>query len=284
MTNTTNTTTDRNRAFWVAQAAGEPPAWESLGTESERVEAEDASDGTGLWLRPPDPLPAAALLAIHGGGSVGGSTATHRRLFGRLAESAGATTFSIEYGLAPESVFPSQLDTAVAAYRRLTEDGATRVAVTGDSFGGTLALGVALRARDEGLPVPAGLMLISAWTDLEATGGSYDTGTDPFFTRAVVRQLATGYLDGADPRDPLAAPIHAELEGLPPVYLQVGAEESLLDDSRLLATRLQTAGVDVRIEEFAGQLHTFQMAAGRDRTADEAIGKAGRWLRSMLTK
>lgn len=280
----TITTEDPNRAMWTAMAAGEDPVWEDIGADPDTIETELTTDPAGRWLRPPAPLPGAAVLAIHGGGFVGGSSHTHRRLFGRLAEAAGTATFAVDYGLVPEHVFPSQLDSVTAAYRWLLDRGTTRIAVTGDSAGGGLAAAFAVRARDEGLPAPAGVMLFSPWVDLEATGDSYDTGSDPFFTRDLVRQLGAGYLAGADPHDPLAAPLHADLRGLPPVYLQVGGEESGLDDSRRLARRLLDAGVEVRLEEYAGQLHTFQMAGGRTRVADEAIGKAGRWLRSTLTR
>ena len=281
---TTNTTTDPNRALWEAQARGEQaPTWESLSAEPAGIEHENVDVPAGLWLRPPGAATGSVVLAIHGGGFVGGSVETHRRMFGHLALAAGVPTFAVEYGLVPDQVFPSQLDTVVAAYRWLLDRGATDVAVTGDSCGATLALAVALRARDEGLSRPASLLLISAWTDLEATGASYDSGSDPFFTRAVVRGLAAGYLAGADPHDPLAAPLHADLRGLPPVYLQAGAEESLLDDSKRLADRLRDAGVDVRLDEFADQVHTFQMGAGRTQVADDAIGRAGSWLRSTLT-
>jgi epsilon-lactone hydrolase len=281
---TTNTTTDPNRALWEAQARGEQaPTWESLSAEPAGIEHENVDVPAGLWLRPPGAATGSVVLAIHGGGFVGGSVETHRRMFGHLARAAGVPTFAVEYGLVPDQVFPSQLDTVVAAYRWLLDRGATDVAVAGDSCGATLALAVALRARDEGLSRPASLLLISAWTDLEATGASYDSGSDPFFTRAVVRGLAAGYLAGADPHDPLAAPLHADLRGLPPVYLQAGAEESLLDDSKRLADRLRDAGVDARLDEFADQVHTFQMGAGRTQVADDAIGRAGSWLRSTLT-
>jgi acetyl esterase/lipase len=123
---------------------------------------------------------------------------------------------------------------------------------------------------------------MSAWTDLLATGASYASGGDPFFTRDLVRGLGAGYLSGADPHGPLAAPVHADLHGLPPTYLQVGASEALLDDSRLVAHRLRAAGVDVRLDEFDGQVHTFQMVAGRTSVADDAIREAGAWLRSTL--
>ena len=205
-------------------------------------------------------------------------------MFGHLARAAGVTTLAVEYGLVPDGhVFPSQIRTVEAAYRSLLDLGMTRVAVVGDSCGGTLAVSLAVRARDSGLPVPAAMLLISTWSDFEASGPSYDSGSDPFFTREIVRALGAGYLAGADPHDPLAAPIHADLRGLPPAYLQVGGEESLLDDSRRLAERLRDAGVEARLDEFAGELHTFQMAAGHTAVADEAIGRAGSWLRSTLT-
>jgi monoterpene epsilon-lactone hydrolase len=130
--------------------------------------------------------------------------------------------------------------------------------------------------------MPAALLLISPWTDLEATGDSYETSSDPFFTRELVQALGVGYLAGADPHDPYAAPVHADLGGLSPTYIQVGAEEALLDDGRHLAKRMRDAGVEVLLDEFAGQLHTFQMAAGRTNVADDAIERGGAWLRSTL--
>ncbi len=275
-------TRDSNRIFWEGQTSGLQAAWEDLGSEPDGIDEEYVDAPAGLWLRPPGAPAGAVVLAIHGGGFVSGSAATHRRMFGHLARAAGVATLAVEYGLVPEHVFPSQLDAVIGAYRWLLDQGAARVAVTGDSCGATLALALAVRARDEGLPRPASLLLISAWTDLEATGASYDGASDPFFTRDVVRELGAAYLAGADPRDPLGAPLYADPRGLPPTYLQVGAEESLLDDSRRLADRMRQAGVDVRLDEFPDQLHTFQMAAGRTAVADDAIGRAGSWLRSTL--
>ena len=280
---TSITTPHPNRTFWEAAARGEQPDWQALGAEPDGIDQERVDSPAGLWLRSPDPVDGPVVLAIHGGGFVGGSATTHRRMFGHLARAAAVSVFAVEYGLVPEHVFPSQLDTVTTAYRWLLDRGATRVAVAGDSCGATLALALAVRARDTGLAMPAALLLISAWTDLEATGDAYDSGSDPFFTRDVVRALGAGYLNGADPHDPLAAPLHADVHGLPPTYLQVGADESLLDDSTRLADRLRESGVDVRLDAFAGQLHTFQMGAGRTGVADDAIRSAGAWLRSTLT-
>ncbi|MFE3177733.1 alpha/beta hydrolase [Amycolatopsis sp. NPDC059090] len=281
----TTTTQDPNRTLWEARARGEQtPAWETLATEPKDIAVEAVDTPAGLWLRPPNALAGPAILAIHGGGFVGGSSGTHRRMFGHVSRAAGANTFAVDYGLTPEHVFPSQLDTVTAAYQWLLSNESGPIAIAGDSCGATLAVGLAARAREENLPMPASLLLLSAWTDLEANGATYDTGTDPFFTRELVRTLATGYLAGANPRDPLASPLHADLRGLPPTYLQVGAEESLLDDSRELARRMRAASVEVRIDEFPGQVHTFQMAAGNTAVADEAVREAGSWLRSTLVR
>ena len=277
------TTSDPNRVHWEAVARDEPTDWAGLATEPDGIGQEWVDDPAGLWLRPPDALAGPVVLAIHGGGFVSASAATHRRMFGHLARASGVSTFAVEYRLVPDHVFPSQLDSVTTAYRWLLDRGATRVAVAGDSCGAGLAVALALRARDTGGALPASLLLMSAWTDLEATGDSYDSGSDPFFTRELVRALGAGYLAGADPHDPLAAPAHADVHGLPATYLQVGADESLLDDSRQLANRMRDAGVDVRLDEFADQLHTFQMAAGRTGVANDAIGRGGSWLRSTLT-
>ncbi|SHN35038.1 alpha/beta hydrolase fold domain-containing protein [Cryptosporangium aurantiacum] len=325
-------TTDLNRLLWQERAAGDSTRpWESLTTEPDgiRAEAVRLPSGPGLWLRPPGGTDDQVLLAIHGGGFVSGSIATHRRMFGHLALASGMTTLVVEYGLVPEHVYPAQLDQVSSAYRTLT---GRQVAVVGDSCGGTLALGIALRAR------PAALVLFSPWVDFSAGGASYDAGTDPFFTRELTRGLATAYLAGAylaeadreatdlagadragadreatdlagadragadragadrvgafsnganltaaDPSgaargEPAADLARADLDRLPPTYVQVGGDEALLDDARLLARRAPA----VELEVFPGQLHTFQMAAGRSPVADDAIGKAGSWLRRTL--
>jgi acetyl esterase/lipase len=281
-TTVTTTSTDPNRAYWEAVGRDERVAWEELGCPPTGMEQEWIADPAVSWLRPHCSSAGRVILAIHGGGFVSGSVTTHAHMFGHLSRATGWPAFAVEYGLVPEHVFPSQLNTAVAAYRWLLAGGATRIAVVGDSCGATLAVGLAARTRVEQLPMPAALVLVSAWTDFEARGDSYATGSDPFFTRDVVRGLASDYLAGSDPHDPLTAPLFVEPRGLPPTYLQVGGEESLRDDSRALAERLRDGGVTVRLDEFPGQLHTFQMAAGRTTVADDAITRGARWLRSTL--
>ncbi|MCY1140818.1 alpha/beta hydrolase fold domain-containing protein [Actinoplanes sp. Pm04-4] len=288
------TGSDLNRVLWQERAAGDASrAWESLTTEPEGLREEMSEDG--LWLRPPGAADDRVVLAIHGGGFVSGSIATHRRMFGHLALASGLATLVVDYGLVPDFVYPSQIEQVSAIYRRLTgrlvagrrqaagqqpaeqhEVGGQqvagrrptgrRVALVGDSCGGTLALEVALRED-----VPETLVLFSPWVDFETSGASYETGSDPFFTPELVRGLAKQYLAGATPGD-------LDLAALPPTYVQVGGEEALLDDARMLAARSAAVELDV----FPGQLHTFQMAAGNSPVADEAIRKAGSWLRRTM--
>ncbi|MEZ3161387.1 alpha/beta hydrolase [Microbacterium sp. BWT-B31] len=271
---------DTNRAHWLAVArGGDVPPWQDVGAEPAGIVREDVDDPSGAWLRPREPMADAAILAIHGGGFVSGSVDTHARMFGHLARATGVAVFAVEYGLVPEHVFPSQVETVERACAWLKARGARRIAVVGDSCGALLAFALATRRRAD---APAALALFSAWTDLEARGASYDLGRDPFFGRDLVRGLAAGYLAGVDPRDPQASPLFADLGGLPPVLLQAGGDEALRDDSLTLAARLSDAGVAVQVDLAPGELHTFQMAAGRSPAADAAIERTGAWLRSIL--
>lgn len=270
---------DLNRGHWQRLAVNDNSIpWDALTTEPKAINEEWVGDD--LWLRPRETATNAVLLSIHGGGFVGGSVSTHRKLFGHIAAAAATSAYAVDYGLLPDHVYPSQVDAVTSVYRRLSAD--RPVALVGDSAGGALALGVALRARDDGLPRPTALYLISPWTDMEVAGASYDTSSDPFFVRETVRGLAAGYLAGADPRTAVASPLHADHRDLPPTYIQAGAEEGLLDDSQMLAERMRTAGVDVRLDVFPGELHTFQMTAGNTAVADDAIRRAGAWLRQTL--
>ena len=194
---------------------------------------------------------------------------------------------SIDYTLLPQGgVFPRPVVEGVTAYQWLLDQGipAGRIAFAGDSAGGHLAMTVQLRAREQGLPLPAGAMLISPWTDLEMTGESldYNAGKDAIFNKQWITDMAAAFLNGHDPRDPEAMPLHADLRGFGPIYIQVGDQELLLDDSRMLAKHAQQAGATSTIDEFPGQQHSFQMAAGLAPEADDAITRFAAWARPKL--
>jgi acetyl esterase/lipase len=275
---------------WQGRADASEP-WESLTAEPAGVAHHevDADGAPALWLVPDgadDAAGAAVLFYIHGGGFVSGGIWTHRKLVGHLAKAIGARALLVSYGYAPEHVHPTQLDQVTRAYEWVLGRGlpSARLAVAGDSCGAWLALSLALRARDRGLPLPAALLLISAWVDLGQSGSSYLTNaaTDPFFHKPMVDQLAASFLGPMSPTDSAVDLTQTDLTGLPPMYIQVGGDETLLDDSRTLDAAAAKAGVESRLEVFPGQLHTFQMAAGRTRVADGAIRSLAEWARPRM--
>jgi epsilon-lactone hydrolase len=173
-------------------------------------------------------------------------------------------------------------------YRWLLDQGieASHIAFAGDSAGGGLVVTTMLLAREQGLPLPAVGMPLSPWFDFEATGASYgDNASKDILLgdREFGLRLAGMFLgDAGNPRDPLVSPLHADLAGLPPLYIQASRDEVLADDSRAFAERARQVGVEVRLDLFDGQQHTFQMAAGRSPEADDAIRRLAEWARPRL--
>ncbi|MCA8929262.1 MAG: alpha/beta hydrolase [Alphaproteobacteria bacterium] len=225
------------------------------------------------------------VLYLHGGGYAIGSSVTHRALTGGIARAAGSRVFSLDYRLAPEHRFPAAVEDAVAAYRGLLAAGwpPDAVFVAGDSAGGGLAAAVLVSLRDAGVPLPAGGVLISPWTDLELTGETLATNAahDPFVQRESAGVSVRRYLgESGDPRHPLASPIHADLRGLPPLLIQVGLAETLLDDSRRLATRARAAGVEVSLSAYPDMIHIFPFFANRLREGRAAIDEIGAFIRA----
>jgi len=225
------------------------------------LEKVSAAGVSAEWLTPPG-AGDAVVLYLHGGGYVIGSIASHRELAARIARSSGARALIIDYRLAPEHPFPAAVDDAVAAYRWLLTEGIdpAKIAISGDSAGGGLTMATLVALRDMGSPLPACAAPMSPWVDLEGLGESMTTknAEDPMVHKPGLDQMASQYLNGADPHNPLAAPLYADLHGLPPLLIQVGTAETLLDDSRRLAANARAAGVDVELEEYEELFHVFQ--------------------------
>jgi monoterpene epsilon-lactone hydrolase len=239
-----------------------------------------------LWAVPHGSTDDRVILCFHGGGFVSGSIYTHRKLFGHLAKAVGARALITDYRGSPSHPHPAPLDDTTAAYRWLLDEGiaARHIAIAGDSSGGGLAVSTMLQARELSLPTAAALMLMSPWVDMTVSADTYESNrdTDAFYYREVVEALAAMFLAGGDPKDPLASPVYADLAGLPPMYIQVGGDETLLGESRQLEDRARLAGVDVRLDVFPEQQHTFQMAAGRAPEATDAIARFADWVRPLL--
>ncbi|MEU6744814.1 alpha/beta hydrolase [Spirillospora sp. NPDC046719] len=227
--------------------------------------------------------PGATILYFHGGGFVFGSPETAMPLTANLVVRTGFRAYSLDYRLAPEHPFPAAIDDAVSAYRALLDGGAdpAAIAFAGDSAGGGLTVTACLAARDAGLPVPAAIVAFSPGLDMTRTGESVTAkeAADPFFTRESLEHTGSMYLAGRDPNHPLLSPATlADLTGFPPMLLQVGTNEVLLDDSTRLAARARATGVDVILDVTADVPHVFQAYTGALDEADEALDRAALFL------
>jgi acetyl esterase/lipase len=266
------------------RAAGEHA--EDLSSEPEGVAWEDAPEVGGLWARPAGARADAAIMYLFGGGYTISSPHSRRKLAGRLARAAGTRALVPEYALAPEHPFPGAVESALAAYRFLL-GGAfdpCRIIVAGDSSGGGLTAATLLALKQTGLPLPAGAVPISPWADLAFTGRTLEAlrAVDLTVTKDGLQRMATDYLSGADPRDPLASPIFGDFSGLPPLLVVVGGHEGLLDDAMSLVRQAAVGGVDVTLRIWAGMQHVFPIYAGFLPEADAAIAAIGSWVRSRL--
>ncbi|WP_162527140.1 alpha/beta hydrolase fold domain-containing protein [Sphingomonas solaris] len=233
-----------------------------------------------------DAAPAGTILFLHGGGYVMGGPQTHRTLSSRFAKATRAAVVVIDYRLAPEHPFPAALDDAEAAYRALLAEGRTadRIVIAGDSAGGGLALALALRLKALGLPQPAGLFVISPWTDLLQSSDTCvsKAASDPIISKEGLDAMAGAYLGGAAGDDPLASPVRGDFAGIAPMLIHVGAEEVLLGDSIALAGAAGAAGAGVRLEIWPEMIHVWHAFADRLAPARDAIAVAATWINERL--
>ena len=230
-----------------------------------KVERVDAPERPAEWLLPPGVRADAAVLYLHGGGYVIGSPRSHRHLAAAIARAAGSPALLLDYRLAPEHPFPAALEDAVAAYEWLLARGIApeRIIVGGDSAGG---------------------VCISPWVDLTCSGGSYATkaAADPIVLRQSVTMMAQAYAGGGDYKAPLVSPLFADLRRLPPLLIQVGSDEVLLDDALGLGERARAAGVEVRVEEWPAMVHVWHWFLGMLDEAERAVGVIGEFVRARL--
>ncbi len=237
----------------------------------------------GVWCRPENARPGEAVLHIHGGWFNWGSAYAFRHLAGHIAALASVPAFVPDYRLAPEHPFPAALEDVRASCFGLIESGLKKIAFTGDSAGGTLALGLLVFLNSSSASARraiVGSVALSPVTDLSLSGESWSTRAiaDPYFTRPQVTELVRAYLDGHDAGDPLASPLHADLAGLPPIRVQVGDDEVLLDDSVRFVERAVAAGVDARVDVWEGMVHGFHGGIGRLAASAEALNLIGAFL------
>lgn len=268
------------------------PAFEALMEQTPAAEGVGFEAGTvgavsGWWCRPKAGETRAAILYLHGGAYVLGSALGHRNFVSQIARRAGAPAFIPDYRLAPEHAFPAAIDDALTVFADLCDMGHEAIALAGDSAGGGLALSllalVAATDRKGTRTMPRCAALMSPWTDLALTGGSMAARAvaDPIVRQDELQKAAALYLNGADPADPRASPLHAQLGGLPPLLIHVGDDEILLDDSRRVAEAVSSAGGEAAMHVWEGMTHVFpsnlELHAAR-----EAVDMAGAFIRRHL--
>ena len=245
----------------------------------------DVAGVPAVWTDPAGGATDRVVQYVHGGGYVIGSAKAYQSFAGHIAKAVGCRVLNVDYRLAPEHPHPAPVEDSSTAYRWLLSQGydPSHVAIAGDSAGGGLTLTTLLALRQAETPQPAASVPISPWADMEVTGATMVTNAETdFLQQPMLLGMAELFLGGHDPRDPLAAPLHADFAELPPMYIQAGGDETLLDDARRVADAATSAGVDVTLEVFPEMQHVFQLGAGGVPEADDAVAKIGVFLRSRL--
>ncbi len=256
----------------------------------DEVELEDV-DAAGVrarWCRPrrrPAPGAERSLVYLHGGAYVMGSPRSHAEAIARLAVGVGADVLGVDYRLSPEHPFPAAQNDCLTATRWVLDqaDAPEHVALAGDSAGGALCIATLVGLRDAGAPLPAGAFVISPWVDPLAEGGSMLENADcDILTPELLAGWTALHASGPALQDPRLRLVDAKLDGLPPLLVQLAGDELLADQVRLFAERAREAGVEVEVEDCAGQVHDFQMLAARLAEGARAMEAAVRWLRERL--
>ena len=278
----------RGRARPIAEVRARLDRWGARlplpqGTRVARVQIEQIS---AEWILPVERASSGILLYLHGGGYSAGSAHSHRGLVAQIAAAAGVRALLPEYRLAPEHPFPAALEDVLAVYRHLLAKGVPPygVVLAGDSAGGGLAVAASVALRDRGVPLPAGAVLISPWTDLAGTGESLRTRArqDPWLQPQGMPAVARLYHGETPPTHPLVSPLYAALEGLPPMLIHVGDCEILLSDATRLAEKARQAGVPVSLKVWPGMFHVFHAFYPFVPEARKAIRAIGQWIRVRL--
>lgn len=266
--------------------------WDRLFSETgdASVERVDCAGVPCQWISAPGARTDKAIVYLHGGGFQVGSLASHRELMAELSAAVGARVLGVAYRLAPEHRFPAALDDTLVVWDWLRAHGfrPRDIAMAGDSAGAGLALSTLLALQDKGQELPAAAFLMSAWTDLTASGESYETraADDPIHQRPMILAMARNYLGKeGNASEPLASPLMAspaQLRGLPPMLFQVGDRETVLSDSEAFARKALEAGADARCETWPGMIHVFQQFPAELHEALQAITSAGQFLAEHL--
>ncbi|TET76033.1 MAG: alpha/beta hydrolase [Candidatus Heimdallarchaeota archaeon] len=253
-----------------------------------KVQSLEINGISAEWLHQKDQIEDRAILYLHGGSYNAGSLNTHRSLAARIGKVSSSPVLSIDYRLAPENPFPAALEDAVSAYIWLIEHKnikPNKIAIAGDSAGGGLTFATLLKLREEEKTLPACAIGLSPWTDLALTGDSIKTKADVeiMLTENEAEQSAVLYLKDIDLKHPLASPLYADLKGLPPLLIQTGTAEIILDDSTRFAEEAEKSGVKVILDLWAGMFHVFQIFGNLMPESKKALEKIGDFIKENFS-
>lgn len=250
------------------------------------VERVDANGVKAEWTTTPAADPARVIMFLHGGGYVAGSIKSHRHMIAQAGREAGTRTLALDYRLAPEHPFPAALEDALTGYRFLLSQGflPENIVMAGESAGGGLTIATLVSLREAGTALPACAWCSSPWTDLEMSGATIQTkaAVDPLIQGPYLHELAAAYLHGIDPRMPMASPIYADLRGLPPLLIQVGSDETLLDDAIRLAGVAAAADVRTTLQVWPHMIHAWHLFYARLADGRRALAEVGAFVRAVL--
>jgi monoterpene epsilon-lactone hydrolase len=251
-----------------------------------RIQQVNADGVKGEWISVDETGGKSAILYFHGGAYNMGSARTHRELAARISKAAGVKSLLINYRLAPEHPYPAALEDAVTAYCWLLKDGYSpdNIVIAGDSAGGGLAIATLLKIRDSGNLLPSAAVCLSPWADLEGSAESMSkqARTDPFLSPDWLEAMALNYVAGNNPGLPLISPVHANFHGLPPILIQVGSDEMLLNDSKRLAAQASKAGVSVTLDIWENMWHVWHLFAGIMPESKRAVFDVGEFVQKHI--
>ena len=262
--------------------------WHQPTREPEDVTYREETVGgvPGIWTLPAGADTSKVLLYTHGGGFAVGSASSHRKLAAHVAKALGVVAFVLDYRRAPEHPHPAQVEDGVAVFTALTDRGIAPADITtiGDSAGGNLAIAIPLALREQGLPLPGRVIAFSPWLDMENAGATLvsNAATDALVNAPLLEGMIAGVLAGGaiDPTTPLANPLYADFTGFPPLYVNAGGAEALVDNATRVAEKATAAGVDVTLSVVDGMQHVFPFLAGNAPEADDEIAAVADWYRS----
>ncbi|MFN0108019.1 MAG: alpha/beta hydrolase [Blastocatellia bacterium] len=241
------------------------------------------ADFKGEWVKANGARDDSVLLYLHGGAYVFCSPRSHRHLVAALSEATNSVAFALDYRLAPEHPFPAAIEDSVEAYRWLLDQGfaPNRIVIAGDSAGGGLTIATMLSLRDAGLPLPAAGVCLSPWVDLTLAGASYSANAEAIATRDRLAGYVKLYLpETTDVRHPLVSPVFADLQGLPPLLIQVGAVEPFYDDSISLEATAEAGGVESTLEIWPEMIHVWHYFHSMLTEGRQAIARIGEFVRA----